>query len=269
MLAILIFFVAHWYLSLFCQTFFHHRYAAHASLTMSKGWERFFFILSFITQGSSYLSVRSYAVMHRMHHAYADTDKDPHSPAFSKNLFDMMWKTWKIYAGIYDYSLPVDKKFTKNVPDWPAFEKFATSNITRAAWAAVYVAFYVYFAPSPFFYVLIPIHVFSGPVHGAVINWFAHKYGYKNFEQSNTSENLLHVDWLMLGESYHNNHHKNPSSVNFGVKWHEFDPVYAVIKFFDKMGIVKITKPSLARKSSKHSHESVEKEEMVGELVEW
>src|SRR5688572_6426862 len=102
MLAIILFFIAHWYLSLFCQTLFHHRYAAHASITMSKGWERFFFILSFITQGSSYLSVRAYAVMHRMHHAFADTDKDPHSPSFSKNPFDMMWKTWLIYKSIYE-----------------------------------------------------------------------------------------------------------------------------------------------------------------------
>lgn len=239
---ILIFFVAHWYISLFFQTFFHHRYASHAAFTMSKTWERIFFVLSWIGQGSSYLSPRAYGIMHRMHHAYADTEKDPHSPKYSKNLFDMMWRTYKIYAGIYDYSIKVDDKFTRNVPDWPAFDKFATSNWTRAGWVAAYIAFYAVYATSPWMYLLIPIHVFSGPVHGAVINWFAHKFGYENYETRNTSKNLLHVDILMLGESYHNNHHHNPSSVNFGVRKHEIDPVYPFILLFDKLGIVKIKK---------------------------
>ncbi len=38
--------------------------------------------------------------MHRMHHMYADTENDPHSPKFSKNIWDMMWKTWICYRDI-------------------------------------------------------------------------------------------------------------------------------------------------------------------------
>ena len=45
-MAILIFFLAHWYLSLFAQTFFLHRYAAHQMFTMSKFWEKVFYFLS-------------------------------------------------------------------------------------------------------------------------------------------------------------------------------------------------------------------------------
>jgi len=37
------------------------------------------------------------------------------------------------------------------------------------------------------------------------------------------------IDVLMQGESHHNNHHKRPSSTNFGNCWHEIDPVYPVI----------------------------------------
>jgi stearoyl-CoA desaturase (delta-9 desaturase) len=33
---ILVFFLAHWYVSLFFQSFFHHRYAAHAMFVMKK-----------------------------------------------------------------------------------------------------------------------------------------------------------------------------------------------------------------------------------------
>ncbi|MEM1218822.1 MAG: fatty acid desaturase, partial [Bacteroidota bacterium] len=98
---ILIIFIAHWYLSLFSQTFFLHRYAAHGMFTMSKGWERYFFIFTWLSQGSSYLSARAYGIMHRLHHAYADTEKDPHSPSHDKNMLAMMYRTFRIYTDIF------------------------------------------------------------------------------------------------------------------------------------------------------------------------
>ena len=81
---ILIFFVAHWYLSLFFQTFFLHRYAAHKAFTMNKFTEKVVYILTWIFQGSNYLSPYGYGVMHRMHHALADTENDPHSPKYDE-----------------------------------------------------------------------------------------------------------------------------------------------------------------------------------------
>ncbi|MEQ9167297.1 MAG: acyl-CoA desaturase, partial [Fulvivirga sp.] len=78
---------------------------------------------------------------------------------------------------------------------------------------------------------------------GAIINWFAHKYGYRNFEVGDTSRNFLPVDFLMMGESYHNNHHKHGSRANFGgFRWHEIDPTYQVIKVLNKVGIIKLVK---------------------------
>ena len=72
-MAILIFFVVHWYLSLFVQTFYLHRYAAHKMFTMNPFWEKAFYLLTYTAQGSSFLSPRAYAILHRMHHAFSDT----------------------------------------------------------------------------------------------------------------------------------------------------------------------------------------------------
>ena len=41
---IFVFLILHWYLSLFGQTFFLHRYSAHKMFTMNKFWEKFFYI---------------------------------------------------------------------------------------------------------------------------------------------------------------------------------------------------------------------------------
>ena len=83
-MAILVFFLVHWQLSVFCQSFFLHRYGAHRQFTMSKGAERFFHVLTYIAQGSSYLSPRGYAILHRMHHAYSDTETRIRIPRSSR-----------------------------------------------------------------------------------------------------------------------------------------------------------------------------------------
>ncbi len=240
---ILLFFIVHWYLALFSQTFFQHRYAAHGAFKMSPFWEKAFFIFAYITQGSSYMSPRAYAIMHRLHHAYTDTELDPHSPKYSSNVFSMMWRTRMIYLQIWKRKTDVEERFSKGVPDWPSFDKWAGGYQSRWLWGGLYITFYVLFAPSPWWFLLLPVTITLGAVHGAIVNWFAHKYGYINYKLKNTSQNVFSPDVLMLGESYHNNHHKHPSAINFGVRWYEFDPVYPVIRLLSWMRIIRLSAP--------------------------
>ena len=45
----------------------------------------------------------------------------------------------------------------------------------------------------------------------------------------------------MMGESYHNNHHKFGGRANFGgFRWHEFDPAYPFIRLLDKLGVIRL-----------------------------
>jgi len=254
MIAILIFFVAHWYFSLFFQTFFLHRYAAHGAFTMSKRMEKVVFVLTWIFQGSNYLSAYGYGIMHRMHHAYADTPQDPHSPKYDESIFKMMWKTKSIYSSITNKTVKVDPRFLENIPEWTSFDRFARSWVSRIAWGAAYTLFYLQFATVWWLWLLLPLHYLLSPIHGAIINWFAHKYGYRNFEVGDTSRNFLPLDFLMMGESYHNNHHKFGSRANFGgIRWHEIDPTYYIMLLLDKMKIIKLAKQksvSLAAKQA-------------------
>lgn len=209
---------------------------------MSKGWERFFYIFTFVTQGSSFISPRAYAIMHRLHHAHTDTELDPHSPSYDSNLFTMMWRTKNVYQAILYDKYPVEERYKKNLPNWMFIEKLGDSWMIRALWVVVYIAVYFFFATSPWLWLLLPIQIFMSPVHGAIINWFAHKYQYVNFKMNNTSRNLLPFDFLMMGEAYHNNHHKFPSRINFGFRWHEMDPTYPVILLLKSLGVIRIAK---------------------------
>lgn len=239
-MAFFIFFILHWYLSLFCQTFFLHRYAAHAMFSMSKGWEKFFYYLTFLTQGSSYLSPYAYGILHRLHHAHTDTEDDPHSPKYTNGLFHLMLRTKNIYGAINNESYPVEEKYKKNLPMWRKFDLFVSLYAVRILWGVIYFIIYTFLATQWWMWLFFPITCLMGPVHGAIINYFAHKYGYRNFKMEDTSKNFLPVDFLMMGESYHNNHHKLLSRPNFGVRWFEIDPTYPVIKLMNWLRIIRL-----------------------------
>ena len=236
------FFIIHWYSSLFMQSFFHHRYAAHMQFTISKTWEKIFYVFSYLTQGSSYLSPRAYAIMHRLHHAHTDTEHDPHSPKHMHSLHNMMWKTKTYYMNVLKDRVKIENKYLKNIPDWKFMDQLGHSWVSRIIWISGYTIFYAFFATQWWMYLILPLHFVMGPFHGAVINWFAHVIGYKNHSMSNTSTNLISVDFLMWGESLHNNHHKNPGSANFASKWFEFDPMYPVILLFNKLNVISLNK---------------------------
>src|SRR5215831_17894680 len=97
---------------------------------MSKGWERLFHALTWLVMGPSYLCPRAYAIMHRMHHAYSDTPKDPHSPVQQPNLFAMMWRTKLQYQAIKNRQVAVDARFEGGYPEWKLLDE------TLSGWSA-------------------------------------------------------------------------------------------------------------------------------------
>jgi stearoyl-CoA desaturase (Delta-9 desaturase) len=237
---ILAFFVLHWQLSVFCQTFFLHRYGAHRQFTMSKGWERAFHLLTYVAQGSSFLSPRGYAILHRMHHAYSDTDKDPHSPRNFKNVFTMMWATKHRYDDFAYRRVEPEERFEGGYPDWPFLDKLGQRWVMRVAWGAAYTLFYLKFATAPWMFALLPLHYVMGPIHGAIVNWCGHRYGYENFDNGDDSKNTLVFDFVTLGELFQNNHHKFGMSPNFAARRFELDPTYLVIRVLAFLRVIEV-----------------------------
>ncbi len=236
MAAVIIFFVAHWHLSLAAQSIFHHRYAAHEMFPLSEGAVKRFYIFSWLTMGSSYLSPYVYGLLHRLHHRFTDKEGDPHPADLFHGplgLFKMMWMTKNIYVSISEGRYPdVEKVSNKNLPDWRSFENFAHSWLSRLVWVGVYIGIYVMLASPWFLYPLLLIHVAMGPVHGVIINWFAHKYGSSPYKtgDSSTNLNVLVADIVVPGEGFHNNHHGDQTNPNFARRRFEFDAYYWVMR---------------------------------------
>jgi len=248
MAIILTFFVSHWILSVFVQSFFLHRYAAHAMFRMNAFWEKVFHIFTMVAQGPSYLNPYAYAVLHRMHHAYSDTELDPHSPHHSKNPMEMMLKTKTIYDDFaYDRKAPEPAMVRDAIPRWKGLDNLGQNWIFRIGFGSLYAFFYMAFVPqgSEWLYALLPIHWLMGPIHGAIVNWGGHMYGYRNHKKvQDESRNTLPIDFLTMGELFQNNHHGHPTSPNFAYRWFEVDPTFQIMKGMESLGMIEILRDS-------------------------
>lgn len=241
MWTIIIFFLCHWFFSLFFHSFFLHRYASHQLYTTSKGWEKIFYISTWIVQGSSFLVPRAYGVLHRMHHTYSDTEKDPHSPHFFKDIWHMMFHTAAIFRGfVTGVNIP-DVEFTREyLPKWDRVDKIGNSAFGRLFFGLLYTCFYLYFAPNAWWFLLLPIHFIMGPLQGAIVNWCGHKYGYSNYNNGDHSKNSSPFGVLLMGELFQNNHHHQKNNPNFARKWFEFDTTFLIMRLLNKAGIIRL-----------------------------
>ncbi|HEY5960758.1 MAG TPA: acyl-CoA desaturase, partial [Polyangiaceae bacterium] len=150
--------VAHWWGSVFFQSFFLHRYAAHRMFQLSHFWQRTFHLLTYLFQGASYLNPRAYAVLHRMHHHFSDKPGDPHSPRLEPNPVKMMLNTLKDYRAVSNGTHPLAKPFEYDLVSWPALDAVGRSRISSLLWIGVYGAFYAIYATATWQMLLIPVH---------------------------------------------------------------------------------------------------------------
>jgi stearoyl-CoA desaturase (Delta-9 desaturase) len=176
-----------------------------------------------------------------MHHTYSDTEKDPHSPHFFKDIWQMMMHTAEVFRNFVQGKNIPEARFTEEyLPKWDALDKIGHSPITRFLFIAGYTSMYIIFAPSLWWFLLLPLHFIMGPLQGAIVNWCGHKYGYSNYDNGDHSKNSSPFGILLMGELFQNNHHYQKDNPNFARKWFEFDLTYIVMLGLNKVRIIKL-----------------------------
>jgi stearoyl-CoA desaturase (Delta-9 desaturase) len=154
----------------------------------------------------------------------------------------MTMHTKDIYLNYAKHGVEPEKPFRGNYPEWKWMDKVSDMWGVRILFGVLYFLFYLKFATAWWMFLLLPIHFFMGPLHGAIVNWCGHKYGYSNHDNDDHSKNTLPIDFLLMGELMQNNHHKSPNSPNFAQRKFELDPSYYIIRIMDWMRIIKLRK---------------------------
>jgi fatty-acid desaturase len=195
----------------------YHRLISHRSFK-SPAW---FTIIGLIlgTLGGVGSTIQ-WICQHREHHAYADTDKDPHSPAGGIKTFIKMHFMPMLIQSSPRYVIdllrdPLHKKF---------HEYYWHINF-------VYVAILLCVDPFAIVYAyLFPAFLLWHAI--ASLGTFAHTngFGYRSTSTKDNSHNLWFLGYMAFGEGWHNNHHAKASDWQFGKKWWEFDLSACIIR---------------------------------------
>jgi stearoyl-CoA desaturase (delta-9 desaturase) len=199
----------------------YHRVFAHKTHTLPVWKENLLlFLATFAGQGGSIFWV----ALHRgYHHPHTDTKKDIHSPvAYSKFTAFVGW-----YLKITEADVSISLKYAVDLLRKKNHVWFHNHHIKILWGIPLLVALFDWKLALTGFWLVTMI----GSLQDNLVNLFGHykaTIGYRNFDTNDNSQNNFILGFLAWGQGWHNNHHYDPKSFDFGKsvsgKWFEIDP---------------------------------------------
>lgn len=198
-----------------------HRSITHRAIDMHPVLE---FIGKFFASIGGTGSPISWVLIHKAHHKYSDTDKDPHS---AKDVL-------KYVIGKYP---TVSAKGMRKLAQ-SKFNKFIHRHYYLvilcygALWAMLGADYFCY----GFVYPMV-----LNMIAGHLVNWYTHSnymFNYRLHNTKDTSQNNILIGLVTWGEGFHNTHHRYPARSNFSMRWWEIDLTFALAKILEKLKLV-------------------------------
>jgi len=225
---------------------FYHRYFSHKSFKTGRKMQ---FVMGILAELAPVRGPIFWAAIHRDHHRYTDSIRDPHSPRNG---------IWNSYMGWVYKESNICHNY-KNCADLTRFPELII--LDRLFWLPMVISFLVVYllgsyleivAPElgtsglqllvwgGFLRVLYVIHIF------ALLNFFSHastvmpyyKLGYRNYDSPDSSRNLWWLGILGAGVGWHNNHHRYGVYASSKVMWWEIDMAAWFISLLEKLGLI-------------------------------
>lgn len=221
----------------------YHRYFAHRTFKTSRVMQ---FVLAVGASTSLQKGVLWWAANHRLHHRFADGERDPHSPR------DRGF--WWAHVGwiLSDEHKQTQWRYVRDLARHPELvwlnRHYLVPPMLLAillygvggAWALVWG----FFVSTTLLW------------HGTfTINSLAHRFGRRRYPTGDDSRNNALLALLTGGEGWHNNHHHYPSSVDQGFFWWEVDLTRYVLVLLARLGVIwDLRRPPLERLRASGEH---------------
>jgi stearoyl-CoA desaturase (delta-9 desaturase) len=211
----------------------YHRLLTHRSFQTPKWLERVLAVCGTLALQSGPLQ---WVTTHRIHHAFTETDKDPHSPrngVFWSHVGWIFFGTGQNHSELvkqrYSPDLMKDK-FLVLLSDYYVVPTVISGVIMLAVGGWSMVLWGVF------------LRVVLGWHSTWLVNSMTHIWGTRRFETRDDSRNNLLIGLLAFGEGWHNNHHAHPTSARHGLAWYEFDLNWIQIRLLELAGLAKKVK---------------------------
>lgn len=222
-------------------TIYLHRCQAHRALDLHSIPSHFFRFWLWLTTG---MVTKEWASIHRKHHAKCETTEDPHSPV-TRGIKKVLLEGSELYRA-ESKNMETLEKYGHGTPDdWIEHNLYS-----KYSWQGIGLMMIV----NVLLFGAIGVTVWAVqmiwiPIMAAgVINGIGHFWGYRNYESSDASTNILPWGILIGGEELHNNHHTFGTSAKLSSKWYEFDIGWMYIRVLEIMHLAKVKKVAPAPK---------------------
>jgi stearoyl-CoA desaturase (delta-9 desaturase) len=220
-----------------------HRYFTHRSFDACEPVKVLFGIAgSMAAQGPIVFWVAN----HRLHHAFADTDRDPHSPRpRGPGVAGRIKGLWHGHMGWLFTVKKID--WSRHTRDWLADRRVMKIN---SAYFWLVIAGII----APGLLGLAITHTAHGFIGGTLwggfarifaldhsvwaVNSLGHSIGNREFDIRDESRNIGVLAPPTMGGSWHNNHHARPVLAQTRRHWWQFDPAGDFIRLLDYAGLV-------------------------------
>jgi stearoyl-CoA desaturase (delta-9 desaturase) len=200
-----------------------HRGLAHSALRLHPVIEM---LGKFFASVGGTGSPISWVLVHKAHHKYSDTDKDPHSAK------DVLKYLIGKYPNVSTQGIRklAQSKFSKFLHRY----YYLVIGAYGACWLSLGFDFFCY----GFVYPMV-----LNMVAGHLVNWYTHSdyiFNYRLHNTKDTSQNNVVIGLLTWGEGFHNTHHKFPARANFGMKVWEIDITFGAIRLLETVKLAKV-----------------------------
>jgi len=218
-------------------TVYLHRCQAHRALTLHPAVSHFFRFWLWLTTG---MVTREWVSVHRKHHAFCETEQDPHSPQV-KGLSKVLWQGAELYKE--EAADPQTlRQFGAGTPDdWlerNVYRRFSFAGIVLMLLIDVLLFGVAGLTIWAVQLIWIPFWA------AGVVNGVGHFYGYRNYECADAATNIVPWGILIGGEELHNNHHAFPASARLSSRWWEFDIGWFYIRLMSMLGLAQVRQVS-------------------------
>ncbi|KGG86247.1 MULTISPECIES: DesA family fatty acid desaturase [Comamonas] len=215
-------------------TIYLHRSQAHRALDLGPVPSHFFRFWLWLGTG---MVTKEWVAIHRKHHAKCETADDPHSPQ-TRGLGKVMCEGAELYRAEARNEETLRKYGHGTPDDWMERNVYRHSVMGPSLMLILNVALFGVIGLSIWAVQMVWIPFWAA----GVVNGVGHFWGYRNYEATDASTNLVPWGLIIGGEELHNNHHTFPTSAKFSVKPYEFDIGWVYISLMQKLGWAKVKK---------------------------